>query len=190
MSEPNIYAQVAQDLLTNAAKLLKDHSGRGVPDLQGLSWSDPVYPGCEYLAVWFDTFTPMQAIPAPDDMWDQPCGNLDIGLRLMLKLRRCDYPHANAQGGRVQLPSLGAVTTHTLIEATDMRILDCGLFQLWMAGTLFSNPDMDPAQPPFGRRLRVRWESSKAVRQGPIAGIDKPITVFISPCCPLPDPVP
>jgi hypothetical protein len=25
-----------------------------------------------------------------------------------------------------------------------------------------------------------------AVRQGPIAGIDKPVTVFIEPCCELP----
>jgi hypothetical protein len=188
VTEPNVYAQIAQGYLDTAAALLTAHSGRGCPDLRGLSWQDPVYPGCEYLAVWFDTFTPSDPIPQPDGNWDRPCGQFDIGARMVLKLRRCDYPHANAQGGVVQLPNLGAVSTHTLIEATDMRILDCGLFTSWMVGAVFSNPNMDPAQPEFARRLRVKWETSRAVRQGPIAGIDKPVTVYISPCCEFPVP--
>jgi hypothetical protein len=186
MTEPNVYAQVAQDYLTNAATLLTDHSGRGCPALKGLSWQDPVYPGCEYLAVWFHSFTPTDPVPAPDSSYDRPCTEFSIGLRIVLKLRRCDYPHLTAQGGIVTLPQIAAVNTHTLIEATDQRILDCGLLGLWMTGALFTNPNIDPSQPAIGRRLRVRWEPSMAVRQGPIAGIDKPVTVFIEPCCELP----
>jgi hypothetical protein len=183
------YQDQAHALLLAAASCLSTKSPNGCPSEVFHSHGDPYYMGCDYLAVFVGPITPYRLFPAqPLVDVAESCDAIEWALPLTLKLRRCDYPHLTGSDGYPKLPATADLTSATIRQNIDARVLTCCLPGLWQSGALFFNADIPETDGDLlGRKLPVVWGQVSPSREANVAGWDWPITVGTPGCCSLPD---
>lgn len=181
--DPYSLDTIAMELLDAVALCLDMHTPEGAPEMRFPSIGDPVNPGCDYLSVWYTSWSPM--MPFPVDMNEaRVCERPEWGSLINVKLRWCGYPHLTREGNTGVLPDPTQIRIWHQRITVAARALQCCLPSLYAEGALFTDPNFPGAPPELV--LPVIWRTMTPYREAAWVGIDWPILVDLSLCCPLP----